>query len=438
MSSKQFSRRNFLKLAAASSTGAVVGYLGPLSNIASAQDTVELTFGRHWEAAFRPRQAEYDEGFMERHPDISINISYNTWADHNNVVPAWAAAGILPDIIYVHGSRATPWASEGIIIDIHDIVVSDAEFNVDGMWEESVRLYRRNGRIHALPYDHGPIILGYNKDMFDAAGMDYPSEDWTMEDFAAAAIELTDEDAGVWGWDGRLDLGNGGGYFFLGAWGGGTLNEDETEMTFDTPGTREALNFWYKMIHEDGAAPSGAEAESFPGTQPFRAGVAAMGHIATWSTPSMRAQASFEWDVAPTPMGADGSRKTGAFGSGYGITPTSDKPDTAWRYLREYLSLEGMIFMWSLSGRGSPARPEGLEVWLNSDPAPPSGRYFLEAMFDYAVTGPPFASLASAQVLDIINREGDLLKLGETSVDDAIAAITKEGNAALDAAAEDM
>ena len=438
MSTKQLSRRAFLKLAAASSTGAVVGYLGPLSNIASAQDTVELTFGRHWEAAFRPRQAEYDEGFMERHPDIDINITYNTWADHITVVPAWAAAGTLPDIIYVHGSRATPWASEGIIIDIHDIVVNDEEFNVEGMWEESVRLYRINGRLHALPYDHGPVILGYNKDLFDAAGMDYPSEDWTMEDMAAAASELTDVDAGIWGWDGYLDLGNAGGGFFLGAWGGATMNEDESAMTVDTPEVREALNHWYNLTHEENAGASGTEIEAFPNSDPFRAGVAAMGHIATWSTPSMRALANFEWDVAPTPMGADGTRSTGAFGSGYGITPTSDKPDVAWRYLREYLSLEGMIFMWSLSGRGSPARPEGLEVWLNSDPAPPSGRYFLDAMADYAVTGPPFQSLAAAQVSNILDREADLLRLGETSVDDAIAAITKEGNAALDAVAEDM
>ena len=152
----------------------------------------------------------------------------------------------------------------------------------------------------------------------------------------------------------------------------------------------------------------------------------------------MRAQANFEWDVAPTPMGADGSRYTGAFGSGYGITPTSDKPDVAWRYLREYLSLDGMIFMWSLSGRGSPARPEGLEVWLNSDPAPPSGHYFLEAMFDYAVTGPPFQSLAAAQVSNTLSTQAELLRLGETSVDEAIAAITEEGQAALDAVAEDM
>ena len=438
MSTEKLSRRDFLKLTAATSTGAALAGLGPLSSIAAAQDQVELTFGRHWEAAFRPRQAEYDEGFMERHPDIKIAITYNTWADHNNVVPAWAAAGTLPDIIYVHGSRATPWAHEGIIIDIHDIVTADEEFNVDGMWEESVRLYRVDGRIHALPYDHGPIILGYNADMFDAAGMDYPGEDWTMEDFAAAANELTDPDAGIYGWDGRLDLGNGGGGFFLGAWGATTLDIDETMMTMNTPEAKEALEFWYKLIHEDKAAPTGTEAESFPGSQPFRAGVAAMGHIATWSTPSMRAQASFEWDVAPTPMGADGSRYTGAFGSGYGITPTSDKPDIAWRYLREYLSTEGMIFMWSLSGRGSPARPEGLEEWLNSDPAPPSGHYFLEAMFDYAVTGPPFKSLASPQVLSILGRERDLLKLGETTVDDAIAAIQDEAQAALDEAAADM
>ncbi len=438
MSTEKLSRRDFLKLTAATSTGAALAGLGPLSSIAAAQDQVELTFGRHWEAAFRPRQAEYDEGFMERHPDIKINITYNTWADHNNVVPAWAAAGTLPDIIYVHGSRATPWAHEGIIIDIHDIVVADEEFNVDGMWEESVRLYRVNGRIHALPYDHGPVILGYNVDMFDAAGMDYPDGDWTMEDMAAAAIELTDPDAGIWGWDGRLNLGNSANGFYLGAWGGAVMNDEETEMTIDSAEAREALNHWYSLIHEDGAGPKGTEAEAFPNQHPFRAGAAAMSHIATWDTPSMRAQAPFNWDVAPVPMGADGTRATGSFGSGYGITPTSDKPDVAWRYLREYLSLEGMIFMWSLSGRGSPARPEGLEAWLTSDPAPPSGHYFLEAMFDYAVTGPPFQSLAAAQVSQILSREADLLRLGETSVDEAIATITEEGQAALDAVAEDM
>ncbi len=436
MSTKQLSRRAFLKLAATTSTGAVLaGYLGPLRHIASAQDTAELTFGRHWEAAFRPRQAEYDEMFMERHPDININITYNTWADHNNVVPAWAAAGTLPDIIYVHGSRVAPWAHEGIIIDIHDLVTPDEEFNVDGIWEEAMRLYRVNGRIRAIPYDHGPLILGYNKDMFDAAGVAYPTEDWTMEDLLATANELTNPDALQWGWSGELDLGNGGSGFFLGAWGGATMNEEETEMILDTPESHEALNFWYSLIHEDNAGPSATEAEGF-GDNPWQNGRCGMAVVPTWETPSLRAFASFEWDVAPVPMGADGTRKTGAFGSGYGITPTSGQPEVAWRYLREYLSTEGMIFMWSLSGRGSPARPDALEVWFTSDPAPPNAHYYRDAMFDYAVTGPPFQTLVAAQVSDVLAREAELLRLGETSVENAISAIMGEGQAALDSVAE--
>ena len=438
MSTKQLSRRAFLKLAAASGSGVALAGLGPLSSVASAQDMVELTFGRHWEAAFRPRQAEYDEGFMERHPEISINITYNTWGDHNNVVPAWAAAGTLPDIIYVHGSRVAPWAHEGIIIDIHDLVTPDEEFNVEGIWEEAAKLYRVAGRYHAIPYDHGPTILGYNKDMFDAAGMDYPTPEWTMDDLRAAANELSNPDEFQWGWSGELSLTSAGPEFFLGAWNAATINETETEMTLGTPEGHEALNFWYDMTHVDNVSPTAAESESFPNANPWLQGRCAMAVVPTWETPTLRAQASFEWDVAPTPMGADGTRKTGAFGSGYGITPTSAQPDVAWTYLREYLSLDGMIFMWSLSGRGSPARPEGLEVWESSDPAPPNAHYYREAMFDYAVTSRPYESLVANEVSDIMNTQTLLLRLGEISVEDAIAVIMEEAQASLDSVADDM
>ena len=43
------------------------------------------------------------------------------------------------------------------------------------------------------------MVLYYNKDLFDAAGLDYPTADWTWADEKAAAEALTDEEAGVWG-----------------------------------------------------------------------------------------------------------------------------------------------------------------------------------------------------------------------------------------------
>lgn len=435
MNKKQFSRRDFLKIAGATSAGAfVMGYLGPDRNIASAQDTVELTFGRHWEAAFRPVQAEFDAMFTESHPEFNINITYNTWEDHNNVVPAWAAAGTLPDIIYVHGSRVAPWAAEGIISDIQDFVDPDTEFDVEGIWEESLRLYRVDGRLHGIPYDHGPVILGYNKDMFDAAGMDYPSETWTMDDLREAAIALSNPDELQWGWSGEFGFGNENGVAYLGPWGGSAMNQEEDTMTLDTDEVRAATAFWMGLIHEDGAAPSAIEAESMGGLgNTLQNGLSAMGAVPSWETPSLRQFAGFAWDVAPWPEGPAG-RITGSFGSGYGITTASEHPDAAWTYLREYLSNDGMIFMWSLTGRGSPARSAALEEWFNSDPAPDNARYYLDAMENYAITGSPFLTLAAPQIQDVMGREAELLQLGETDIDSAIAAIMEEGQAAMDEA----
>ena len=146
-----------------------------------------------------------------------------------------------------------------------------------------------------------------------------------MEDMAAAAIELTDPMPGIWGWDGRLGPGQRRWRLLHRRLGGVHMNEDESAMTMDTPEVRAALNHWYNLQHWKMPAPA-APKWSIPQLAALpRWASAAMGHIATWSTPSMRALANFEWDVAPTPMGADGSRYTGAFGSGYGITPTSDK-----------------------------------------------------------------------------------------------------------------
>ena len=436
MNKKQLSRRDFLRLAAATGTGAfIVGLPVPARQIASAQDSVELTFGRHWEAAFRPVQAEFDANFAEEHPEININITYNTWADHQNVVPAWAAAGTLPDILYVHGSRVAPWAAEGIISDIEDLVAPDTEFDVEGIWEESLRLYRIDGRLHAIPYDHGPVILGYNKDMFDAAGIDYPDENWTMDDLREAAIALSNPDELQWGWSGFFGFDNHNGVSFLGPWGGAAMNEDETEMTLDSDAVREATNFWTGLIHEDGAAPTAVDGESMGGiANVFQNGLSAMHAVPSWSTPSLRQFASFEWDVAPWPTGPV-QRVTGSFGSGYGITTSSEHPDVAWTYLREYLSTEGMIFMWSLTGRGSPARPAALEEWLNSEPAPDNAQYYLDAMENYSVTGSPFLTLAAPQILDVMNRERDLLQLGDTDVESAISTIMEEGQAAMDESA---
>ena len=125
MQANNLSRRQFLQLAGAGAAGAVLlaasaappaaapaATTGSSGGAAASAEPVTLTFGHHWEAAFRPHQDEFDKKYIAEHPNTKIEITYNTWADHNQIVPTWAAAGTLPDVIYVHGRYARPWNHE--------------------------------------------------------------------------------------------------------------------------------------------------------------------------------------------------------------------------------------------------------------------------------------------------------------------------------------
>lgn len=447
MLSNQFSRRRFLQMAGIGAAGALLaGCPAPAAPgaapaaeggeaAAPAAEKIILTRAHHWEASFRPRQEEFDAMFLERHPEFGpFEITYNTWSEHNKIVPTWAAAGTLPDTIYVHGRYAFPWAFEGITRSLQDNVDNDAEFNVEGIWPESLRLYKFQDKVHAIPYDHGPIILGYNKDAFDAAGIAYPDATWTTDTLLETAKALTKENQ--WGFTGYGDivtLGNEYGIALVGPWGGQVMDETETKILLDSPESIAALQWWADLIHVHKVSPMPAEADAVPAGLVL-SGMAAMFALASWGTPDMHQSAAFAWDVAPWPKGPT-AQVTGSFGSGFAITRDSKSPEGAWTYLREYLSVEGMEFMWGSSGRGSPARKEAYQSWMDSDIAPDNAQFYLEALDTYAVTGRPYQTLAGGEILDIFNRNTDLIQTGDMPVEEGVAAIIAEGTPVLEAAA---
>jgi len=392
-----------------------------------------LTFGRHWSIDFRGQQEAWDIGFMDRHPEVVIKRTYNTWSEHNRIVPTWAAAGEMPDIIYVHGRYAFPWNHEGIVVSMQDYVESDTEFNVGGIWPEALRLYNYQGKQYEIPYDHGPLVLAYNKDIFDEAGLAYPDETWTMDDLLEAAKKLTDPSKPQWGFETNLSILCESGAPHVGPWGGRVFNDDDTKILVNSPECITAMNFWVGMIHDLKVSPTSAESASFPGGSFQAGGVIAMTRLASWSTPGMHMFATFDWDVDAWPAGPAG-RKTGSFGSGFGITRDSKQADLCWSYIREYLSVEGMEFMWGESGRGSPARKAAYQSWMDSEIAPENAEAYLDALANYAVTGRPYQTLAGGEIGDVINRHTDLLMTGDMSVEEALAGIEKEGNPILEEA----
>jgi multiple sugar transport system substrate-binding protein len=114
-----------------------------------------------------------------------------------------------------------------------------------------------NGDYYAIPYCNNINMVFFNKKMFDEAGVPYPQEGWTWEDFRQTAIKLTHGEGADRVYGVMMDIAGGDGDNYwdtiarqkLGAFA--YYTKDFTKTTFDSPEMKESLDFFYKLAMED-------------------------------------------------------------------------------------------------------------------------------------------------------------------------------------------
>ncbi len=127
----------------------------------------------------------------------------------------------------------------------------------DKMGESIEQTMNINGDYYAIPYCNNINMVFFNKKMFDEAGVPYPQEGWTWEDFRQTAIKMTHGEGAdkVYGAMMDISAGDGDNYWDiiarqkLGAFA--YYTNDFTKTTFDTPEMKESLDFFYKLAMED-------------------------------------------------------------------------------------------------------------------------------------------------------------------------------------------
>jgi len=450
MSGKRMTRREMLRLAALGTVGAVAAACGatptpevvekivketvvvekevikeaPPKEPVTLQANIAFTqsdYGLQYEIVQKWRDI-----FQQTYPWITVNIAFVDWQEHHDKMLVLAAAGELPDFIEVQASRSLLWIIEGVFLPVDEYTDADPDFNMDDFFEMVMPYYQWGGKTYVLPYDHGPEILGYNKDMFDEFGVDYPDETWTYETLLEKAKIFTDPDKGTFGYYGMpaswLLEGS-----FTKPWGGLVFNEDETEVLITMPESIEALKWWIdlRFKHEVHPTPAQSEVlEALGGS--FPSGKVAIIHTAPWMAPTYNALADFSWDVAPWPKGPV-TRSCSGLGSGYGMTRDTKHPEEAWLWLRWMTSSEGLSFVWAATGGSTPPRKSVFDVYFTAAGIAEHAQYFFEAMDDYMTIGRP-VSPYGGEFTAIRDRELDLMVIGQKSVEEACADMKADGD----------
>jgi multiple sugar transport system substrate-binding protein len=188
------------------------------------------------------------------HPDIQVKLLYNGGNDSAlTKTLAELAAGTTPDIAYEYGSSIAALAGRPQVLDLTDKVNAPA-FNWDDFYPFERDAASYNGRVYAVPALVDNLALVYNKKLFDAAGVPYPTANWTWADFRMAAQKLTDSATKQYGWAYVADGSEDTTWRWLALlWqaGGDLLNSDGSKSAFDSPAGLQATTLLQDMAVTD-------------------------------------------------------------------------------------------------------------------------------------------------------------------------------------------
>lgn len=163
--------------------------------------TVEITWWTGQTTEAEKKAEELAAEYHTLHPNVTVKTSAGATVtdDLLTKLSAGFTSGSYPDISYAFGSWAGELAGSGRTQDLRDFV-KDPAFG----WDEFAPAAREtvtapDGSVIGIPALVDNIALLYNKNLFDAAKVPYPTDDWTWEDYRAAAKKLNDPAARLYG-----------------------------------------------------------------------------------------------------------------------------------------------------------------------------------------------------------------------------------------------
>jgi multiple sugar transport system substrate-binding protein len=299
---------------------------------------VQLVY-QDWRTDWFPNMAqEALETFHADHPDIQVFFT----PDPDNVQERMMTdfqSGTAPDVLAGCCDFFPAWAQSGFLLDLRPYVEADIDRQTRFDWDPAQyeALFTQDGRQFALPKYHGALALFYNKNIFDAYGVDYPDESWDHDDYHQAMRLLTHDRSGdgstdLWGsmidisWE-RLQV-------HVNAWGGHFVDpEDSTRSWMAKPESLAALQWIRDRIWQDHVMASELDVQGLRTWDAFIEGQVAMVEEGSWALKDILDKADFRVGVAPLPTGPQ-RRVTLATTDGFGIFAGTRYPEASWELMK--------------------------------------------------------------------------------------------------------
>jgi len=135
--------------------------------------------------------------FEAAYPGVKIQLE-DVPQGYGDKLLAEFASGTAPDVFQVGDGDVANFSAKGVLEPLDDYI-SGAKgkdpLDTSVFYPAIADIGKVGGTTYLLTKDYSPLVIFYNKDLFDKAGVSYPAEGWTWNDFLTAAQKLTVKDA---------------------------------------------------------------------------------------------------------------------------------------------------------------------------------------------------------------------------------------------------
>ncbi|MDF2595488.1 MAG: sugar transporter substrate-binding protein [Clostridia bacterium] len=376
-----------------------------------------------WDYGTTDYWAKIIEAFEAANPGVKVQPIDIPSADYTAKTPIMLASGDDTDIFTVKDMPTySGMIAKNQIISLDDYVAKDGiDMAPYAGVDESIRV---DGKLYALPFRSDYWLLYYNKDMFDEAGIAYPTGELTWDAYRDLAKKLTKGEGGskvygafahtwlsaVLSWaytDGAHSLIDGEYEFLKPAYelALGMQNEDKSIMEF---GSLKTAN-----IHYSG---------------PFYKKQVAMIPMGTWFINSIintknKGETDVNWGFTQVPhMEGQAVGETIGNVTPLAINKNSKNAELAWEFIKFVGTEPGAKVLADLGTLPAYKTPEILSAFSSIEGFPEECKGALDVK-KVTLEMPPHPELAAVE--KILKEEHELIMLGATSIDEGIANMDK-------------
>ena len=370
-----------------------------------------------WDLASTPYLNDIVDGFEAKHENIKINIVDIAASEYVSKLSTMLNGGADCDIVYIKDPDGTPsFADKGQLEDLTSYVEADSLDTEKFVGYDDFNLDKKQT---ALPFKTDYYVLYYNKDIFDAANVAYPSNDMTWSDWEEMSEKLTSGEG--------ADKIYGG---YLHTWQACVQNwavQDgkhtilDTDYSFMKPAYEMALR-----MQEAGTIMdySTLKTGNIAYASPFQQGTVATLPMGTWFSSTMIAKVNagetdVNWGIAtlPHPDGVEAGNTIGST-TPMGVNANSKHKEEAWEFIKYACGEEGSQKLIANGQMPAYQDEKTLDSLAALDGMPEGAA---EAMATKSIVFDRPIDSNSAEVNQMLSEEHSLIMIGEKSIDDVLA-----------------